>query len=184
MADRWRRLRTEPRGDFRVFRVHEDFYDHPDLHGERSFFVVRCPDWVNVLALTSEREIVFIRQFRPGVGAVRLEIPGGIVEPGEEPAATAARELLEETGYRGGPPQWLCTVEPNPALQDNRCHSFLVRDAVAVQEAAGDGDEVIQVQLEPRSRLSALLREGRIEHALIRVALLEFLMLDADRPRR
>ena len=180
MADRWRRLRSEFRGDYRVFRVHEEFYRHPEVHGERSFFVVRCPDWVNVLAVTPAGEAVFIRQFRPGVNSVRLEIPGGIMEAGEDPAAAAARELLEETGYRGDAPQWLCSVEPNPALQDNRCHSFLVRNAVPVQPASGDADEVIHVQLVPLAEIAALLRGGAIEHALIRVALLEFVLKETD----
>ncbi len=175
MAERWQRIRSLERDRYRVFAIREDVYCHPTLDGERSFFVIHSPDWVNVVALTPEREVVLIRQFRPGVGAVRLEIPGGIVEPAEEPAAAAARELLEETGYAGAPPELLCTVEPNPALQDNRCHSFLVRDARPVASQAGDPDEIIEVLPTPVAELEQLLAAGEIPHALIHLALLRFL---------
>jgi ADP-ribose pyrophosphatase len=58
-------------------------------------------DMVAVLALTDAREVVLVRQFRPGPEAVLLELPAGVVDPGAEPAETAAAELLEETGYAG-----------------------------------------------------------------------------------
>lgn len=58
-------------------------------------------DMVAVLALTETREVVLVRQFRPGPEAVLLELPAGVVDPGADPAQTAADELLEETGYTG-----------------------------------------------------------------------------------
>ena len=106
---------------YRIFSVREDFYSHPALENESSFFVIESSDWVNVIATTRDDEIILISQFRPGIGAVRLEIPGGVIDAGETPGAAATRELREETGYTGDKPQLICEVEANPAIQNNRC---------------------------------------------------------------
>ncbi|HEX9794185.1 MAG TPA: NUDIX hydrolase [Planctomycetota bacterium] len=175
MTDRWRRESSHPRGDYRVFRVREDTYSHPAVQDERSYFVIEAPDWANVVALTPAGEVVLVTQFRQGVAAVRLEIPGGIVEAGEVPAVAAVRELREETGYVGAAPELLCVVEPNPALQDNRCWTFVVRDARPVDAPAGDSDEVLRVELCALTDLRARVSAGEVPHALIQLALLRFL---------
>lgn len=175
MADRWKRLRSEARGDFRIFSVREDYYTHPEKDGERSFYVIEASDWVNVIAVTEDDRIVFIRQQRPGVGAVRLEIPGGIIEPGEEPAVAAVRELAEETGYRGEPPVLICATEPNPATHDNLCYSYLVRNARLDGGTDLDHDEVIDVELHPAEGLAELIEGGGMPHALLQLPLMHFL---------
>lgn len=175
MVNRWVRKRGLRRGDFRVFGVREDFYTHPAHVGERSFFVIEVPDWVNVVAETENDELVLIRQFRPGVAAVRLEIPGGVIEPGEDPAAAAARELREETGYVGDPPELICVTEPNPALQPNRCWSYLVRRARLAGACEPDHDEVIEPVLVAANDLEGVIRAGEFSHALLLVPLLHYL---------
>jgi ADP-ribose pyrophosphatase len=175
MADRWKKHHSIPRGDFRIFSVREDFYTHPEVDGERSFFVIEASDWVNVIALTAEDRIVFIRQQRPGVSAVRLEIPGGIIEPGEEPAIAAARELAEETGYRGEEPVLICATEPNPATHNNRCFSYLIRNARRDADQDLDHDEVIDVHERPATDLAQLIEGGELSHALLQLPLLHFL---------
>jgi ADP-ribose pyrophosphatase len=177
MVHRWRRLRSHARGDFHVFGVREDFYAHPAHAGERSFFVLDAPDWCNVVAVTERDELVMIRQFRPGIGGVRLEIPGGVIEADEEPARAAARELREETGYAGSEPELICVTEPNPALQSNRCWSFLVRDARPVGGAQPDHDEVIETALVPVADLERVVREGELSHALLLVPVLRYLAM-------
>ena len=181
MVDRWEKRGSAPRGDFRIFSVREDTYTHPELEGERSFFVIETPDWVNVVAVTPADEVVLIRQMRPGVGGVRLEIPGGVIDPGEDPAVAAARELREETGYVGAEPELLCMTEPNPATHQNRCFSYLVRDARLAADRELDHDERIEVLTEPGAGIGALIERGELTHALLQLPLLRWLRLRESR---
>lgn len=129
--------------------------------------VLETPDWVHVIALTPNRELVLVRQHRFGLGAVTTEIPAGMVEPGETPLAAAQRELLEETGYAAEDWTDLGAVEPNPAFHDNLCHPFLARGARRVAEPRLDPGEDIRVALvDPESVRSAILT-GEIRHSLV-----------------
>ncbi len=138
---------------------------------EDDFVILESPEWVNVVALTPRNEVVLIRQWRHGIGEVALEIPGGMVDPGESPAQAAVRELSEETGYRA--PHWepLAWVHPNPALFTNRCHTFLARNAVPADAPHPDPHEEIEVLTLPLDELPALVRRGDISHSLVVSAL-------------
>ena len=149
---------------FRVDRVRRRSTRSGETH---DYFQIANPDWVNVLALTPDDEVVFVRQERHGTETVTLEIPGGMVDEGETPQATAVRELAEETGYAGGEAVDLGWVHPNPALQGNRCHTFLVPDARLAGPARPDEQEEIEVVLIPRARLGELVKSGEVTHALV-----------------
>ncbi len=112
-----------------------------------------------------------MHQFRFGTAAVELEIPAGIVDPGEAHADAARRELLEETGHTA--PRWthLGAVAANPAFQDNFCHHWLAEDAVATAPTDLDAGEDIAVELVPLDRVAALVRDGRLRHSLVVSAL-------------
>jgi ADP-ribose pyrophosphatase len=166
----WNVLRTENVADFRVFSV-------AALHSKRAgdalaatFVRIACGDWVNVVPLTPERDVVMIRQFRHGAGAETLEIPGGMVDAGEDPMRAAVRELLEETGYRAARLEPIGTVNPNPALFGNRLHSFVAHDCVRVAEVENDLHEETVVELVPERDIPDRLRRGEIDHALVVVA--------------
>ena len=146
----------------------------PRRRGE--FVHLKCPAWVNVIALTPAREVVMIEQYRHGIDAVTLEIPGGIAEPGEDPAATCARELLEETGYGGDPCRIIGRMSANPAIQDNYVHIGLVRSAAPRSRTNFDEHEEISVRLVPLSEVPGLIRSGTIHHAFV-VAAFQFLSL-------
>ena len=176
----WTVLATEKLQDCRVFDVHRSTARSPLTGESHDFFRIEASEWVNVVALTSAQEFVMVRQYRHGSDDVTLEIPGGIVDSGESPGVAAARELLEETGYRGSPPLQLGTVNPNPAIFGNGCHTFLIRDAERVQRIQNDGaTEHTVVELLPRSELHSRILAGDIAHALVMAGFYWFEVTDS-----
>jgi len=136
--------------------------------------VVHPSDWVNVLALTPDRQLVLVRQFRFGVDAFSLEIPGGVMEADEDPVAAGLRELREETGFTGKDARLLGSVHPNPAIQSNRCHFVFVEQAARTEALEWDADEEIEVTTMPADEVFALARSGAITHGLVLDALFMF----------
>ena len=173
---RWLRRRSERVYRARVFDVRCDTCVSPRTGHEHDFHLLDCCDWVNVVPITADDQVVLIRQFRHGVRDFSLEIPGGLIDP-EDPSPRDAgrRELREETGYDSDDLVSLGWSHPNPALQGNRCHTFLARDVRKVGEPTLDGTEETEVVLVSRADLPELVRSGRINHALVVVA---FYLLD------
>ena len=167
---RWPIQQRIPGAEYRVFRT--EFVDcrHPRTGATKRFSTLQCSDWVNVIAITPERHVVTLRQYRPGTNTVCLEIPGGMIDPGEAPDVAAARELEEETGFVAS--QWLPLgrCSPNPALQNNTLHSYLALDAVLTGTARPDDGEVLAVATLPMAEVVHLLRSGAVEHALVLAA--------------
>ena len=172
MAEGWKRAARGEEHDFSILKIREDQVIDPRTGASYPRVQIACPDWVNVIPLTPEGEVVLVRQFRFGIWADSLELPGGMVDPGEEPAKAAARELEEETGFVPGRLEPLGWIHPNPALQANRCHSFLARDCVRHHAGRPEASEDIEVVRVPRARIPELLRDGTISHALVAVAFL------------
>ncbi|HOC06219.1 MAG TPA: NUDIX hydrolase [Bacillota bacterium] len=135
------------------------------------FFILEFPDWVNIVAVTDDSKAILVRQFRHGREEITLEIPGGVVDPGEEPRLTAARELAEETGFIAEDLQLLSVVSVNPAIQNNCCHLFLATGCRKGGEQALDGSESISVELVPLDDLPGLMATGQIHHSLNCLAL-------------
>lgn len=152
---------------------------NPRTGAELDRLVLETPDWVNVVALTREDRVVCVRQFRFGTAAVELEIPAGIVDPGETPEQAAKRELSEETGYSAA--QWrpLGSVAANPAYQDNFCHHWLATGAALTGSPSLDAGEDIGVELVPVGAVPRLVAEGEIRHSLVVSALARVLDLRA-----
>jgi 8-oxo-dGTP pyrophosphatase MutT (NUDIX family) len=171
---RWQKLGQSELARTRIFDLHSVRYRHPARRTERDFVVLHPPDWVNVVALTPDGQLVLVRQFRFGLDDFSLEIPGGVMDAGETPLATGERELREETGFRGRAARLLGTVAPNPAFQRNRCHIVLVEEAVATEALAWDADEEIEVSVRPADEVLALARAGGITHSLVLNALFLF----------
>ncbi len=134
---------------------------------QRVAILVDAPDWINVIPILPNGEVLMVRQWRYGVAAETLEIPGGMVEPDEEPRAAAERELLEETGYRAG--QWtqLGELDPNPAFQTNRIVTYLAEELEQVGLPEGDGEEEITLDQAPLERIPEMIAEGEIRHTLV-----------------
>lgn len=150
-----------------IFRVDEISLRHPDRGDEVPFYVIHSTDWVNVIPVTPQGEVVLIRQYRVGSNEIVLEIPGGMIDDGEAPAVAAARELAEETGFVPESLEPLGVVRPNPAMQDNRCYTFLARGAQRLVEQAFDTNEKIDVVTVPLDQIREMIRAGRIDHSLV-----------------
>lgn len=170
--------------DYGIFRTAFVEGSHPQVAAAKRFSVIECTDWVNVIALTAAQEVVLVRQFRVGSGEVCLEIPGGMVDEGEDAATAAARELLEETGYRAARWQRLGVVAPNPAIFGNRLHIFLAEGAYFAGAATPEGSEVIDVETLPLASVWRAIRAGDIDHALVVAAFAHLAALTLGPPER
>lgn len=157
--------------DARVFKVRCVSRRSSRTGKARDYHVIDAAPWVNVVALTRAGEIVLVRQERHGIEGTTLEVPGGMVDAGEDPAAAAVRELREETGYAGAPPVPLGWVHPNPAIQGNKTFTYLVHDAAPVGAAEPQDDEDLEVVLASVKGVRDLVRRGEITHALSVAAL-------------
>jgi ADP-ribose pyrophosphatase len=166
----WQLGARVPGADYRVFQTAFVEGTHPRTGAAKRFSLIEAVDWVNVIALTPDGRVVLIKQFRIGSASVCLEIPGGMVDPGESPETAAARELAEETGYTSTRWERLGNVSPNPAIMTNRLHSYLARDCAQTQPQRLEGSEVIDVELASLADCHRAIREGRIDHALVIVA--------------
>jgi len=132
--------------------------------------VVKAPDWVNIIPVLSDGRVVLIRQWRYGIAAPCLEIPGGMVDSDENADEAAARELLEETGYHARKIRPLGVTHPNPAFLSNRLTTYLATDLDLVEperEQFGVDDESITVEPTPLTDVPGLIRDGAITHALV-----------------
>jgi ADP-ribose pyrophosphatase len=163
----WRRVRSQENGSFKIFSLRTDTAVSPRTGEAHDFYILGSRDWVNIIPLTPENRVVMVRQYRHGSGEVTLEIPGGIVDPGDTPQAAAVRELLEETGYETEEWSRIGSVSPNPAMFNNRCHTFLAKNVRRVKEPMPDPTEDIDVELVSLADIPAYLREGRIDHAIV-----------------
>jgi ADP-ribose pyrophosphatase len=171
---RWQKLRSEPLATTRIFEVTREIYRHPGRTQEQAFFVINAPDWVNVVALTPEYRLVLVRQFRYGTDDFSLEIPGGIIDAGEDCLAAGVRELREETGFVGDRVRLLGSVHPNPAMQNNRCHLVLVENAHPAAKLDWDPNEEMEITTLPVDEVYTLAYAGGITHAMVLDALLLF----------
>ncbi len=163
----WVKLRERHARNHQIFTLRT--YDVADPRDGREYVrtVIDAPDWVNVVAVTTSNELVLVRQFRFGTWANSLEVPGGVVDPGEDPLITATRELEEETGYRPASVTLVGVSHPNPAIQSNRLHSYLAEGCQLLNQARPDVSEDLRVELVPRASLPQLVRSGQITHSLV-----------------
>ncbi len=180
MPDRsWTLLSSRVVSDHRIFTLHEDRYRiAPRDAGtglvppavERNFVVMDGPDWINIIPLTDDGQVVLVRQYRHGVREVTLEIPGGMANAGEDPQLAGLRELREETGYAARTVRALGSVWPNPAIQTNRCHFFLAEGVHKVAEPEPDESERIEVVTVPLDAIPGMVARGEIGHSLVVLA--------------
>jgi ADP-ribose pyrophosphatase len=167
MIKPWKCIRSKPAQSFRVFSIRTDTAISPRTGMEHDFYVIESRNWVNIIPLTNDHQVVMIRQYRHGSREVTLEIPGGLVDPGDTPEEAAFRELLEETGYHAEKVVKIGVSNPNPAIFNNRCYTFMARNVTKVRDPMPDQTEDIEVALIPLIDIPELIRKGKIDHAIV-----------------
>ncbi len=142
------------------------------------FYVLKVPEWANVLPITSENTIILVEQYRYGIQQPTLEIPGGIVDPSEEPLEAVKRELAEETGYYSDSWSSLGKVSANPAIMTNYSHIYLAEDCTfeGMKESTGDLHERIKVHEMPIEEFLSLVDDGTIHHSIMLAAVAKYLL--------
>jgi len=171
----WRKVGSRPIGDFRIFTLRADRLVSPRTGQEHEFYVIDSVNWVNVIAVTPDQQLVMVEQYRHGSGTVELEIPGGMMDPGDaSPVATAVRELREETGYEGARARLIGRIFANPAIMTNTCFTVLIENCRLQHAVELDHGEDLATRLVPVADLPRLAAEERIQHSLVVVALYHF----------
>jgi ADP-ribose pyrophosphatase len=171
----WQELAREPVADCKVFSVERSIAASPADGSEHAFYRIHSSSWAQIVPVTRNGDVVLVRQYRHGASRVTLEIPAGLVDPGEDPLRAALRECLEETGYRARNAVSLGVVNPNPALFSNRLYAYLATDVEPTSAIQNTGTEQTEVVLVPTSRLAELMLRGDIDHALVAATLWRYL---------
>lgn len=175
MIKPWEKVGSRTIADFQIFKLRKDRKISPRTGVEHEFLVLDSRDWVNVIALTSDRQLVMIEQYRHGSNTVELEIPGGVMDPHEtSPVVTAVRELREETGFEGEDARILGSVFANPAIMSNTCYTVLIENCRCVHPVEFDQGEDLATCMVPVAEVPALVAAGKINHSLVVVALYYF----------
>jgi ADP-ribose pyrophosphatase len=163
----WQIQSSESIADCRIFKVRKDVVVSPRTGQPHDMFVLEQPNWVNVIPLTSDGQVVMVEQWRHGSRSVELETPGGLMDEGETPEQCGIRELLEETGYHAGSIVHLGTVHPNPAIQSNLQHYIFAKDCHEVADPKLDQSEDVTVKLIPLAGIPEMIQAGRITHGIV-----------------
>lgn len=143
-----------------------------EFNGKRThpFHRICCPDWVNILPITTDGKAVLIKQHRAGSLTYVIETPGGMIDPDEteNPMLAAKRELEEETGFIAEQLISVGAINPNPAFHDNKSHFFLALGCSipAVRKHFPDPGEDIEVLLTNLDEVEDLVRAGKVDNAI------------------
>lgn len=178
MLKKWDKVSSRPLGDYKIFRLRADRAISPRTGKEHEFLVLDSTNWVNVVAITTDQQVVMIEQFRHGSGTVELEIPGGMMDPVDaSPEAAGIRELREETGFAGDQARVIGEVFPNPAIMSNTCYTVLVENCRCLHPVELDHGEDLITRLVPIADIPTLISSGKIRHSLVVVGLSYFELL-------
>lgn len=167
----WKKIRTNHSTDLKLFHARWDEMENPRTGQIMKRLILDTQDWVNIVPITDEGKIVIVNQYRFGVDKFTAEIPGGLIDKGENSKTAAIRELQEETGYTGGEWFYLGSVEPNPAFHTNLCHHWLARGVEKTLKPALDPGEDIEVVTPTIKELKKMISEGKLKHVLALSAL-------------
>lgn len=171
MIQDWAILKREPAEDFKLFQIQRKQVRSPRTGETREVQAIQFTDWVLILALTADEEVIMVRQYRHGIERVCLELPGGLVDPADDsPALSAQRELLEETGYKANEIILMGECFPQPAILSNKCFFYLAENVTRVQTQNLDAGEDIEIINAPLKSIPAKIENKEIDHGLVLLA--------------
>jgi len=162
----WEKVSESLDANYNIYRVYKRQARHPHDGRQGTFYVMEAPDWVQVLAMTPEKKLLMVQQYRHGAHRLSWEVPGGCIDPGEEPLPAGLRELREETGYEGENARIIGAAMPNPAIQTNFTHFVLVENCKPACERALDPNEEINFTEMSVDEAVRRAQAGEIYHAL------------------
>ncbi len=164
---KWKKLSSEYLFRDTWFTVRKDVCEKPDGKIISPYYVYEFPEWVTAVALTTEKKVVMVRQYRHAIEQTIIETPGGCVDPSDKNYEEAiARELLEETGYEFETYESLGDIAPNPSTNSNWMHMFLAKGGRKVKEQSLDHNEEIEVVLLSIDELKQLMKKHEILQAM------------------
>ena len=175
----WPTKSTRQLEHYRILSVRSAVRTHPRTQEDHEFFILDCPDWVNIIATTPDNKLVMVEQYRHGTGTVDLEIPGGVMDPEDISAVeTGVRELREETGYEGQNARVIGEIAPNPAIQSNICRTVFIENCEQKHPTEFDTGEDIRTHLVPIEDIDRMVRSGKVHHSLVVVAFYHYQLLN------
>lgn len=161
----WETLSEKLIAPCRIFDVFSRHCRHPSGK-EGDFFVLKLSNWALALPLTSNNELVLVHQYRFGADLLSWEVPGGILNPNEDPINTAVRELEEETGFTGHNPKIIGSCLPNPAILTNRGFFILIENCTKTHQTSWDHHEELETKLVPINEVWDMVRSGKIQNGV------------------
>lgn len=177
---RWQVTKDKKVYETPIFSLHEKKVIPDGGEKPASFYVLNAPEWINVIAVTDRSEIVLVEQYRHGIDRTTLEIPGGMVDPGEEPLEAAMRELVEETGFSSDNWVKLGEASSNPAILTNFTHLYLAEGCRETNVQQTDGHEDIKMHTMPLSEFLDRVKDGTVHHAIVLSAVAQLLLKRPD----
>ncbi|MGO9568949.1 MAG: NUDIX hydrolase [Desulfomonilaceae bacterium] len=174
----WELVESHEDRKYGLFSVNIHKSKSPRTGQIHEFQVLESPDWVAVIAVTPDNQVVMVRQFRHGTGELSLEPPGGLVKKGQAPEQGAREELEEETGYQAETLEFLGWMHPMPAIFTNRFYVYLARNATPTGHLNPDETEEVETVLVPLNQIRDYIRSGRITCSVMIAAL--YLFLDRE----
>jgi ADP-ribose pyrophosphatase len=163
---RWKKLSSKYVYDDRWFKARADSCEFPDGRIIEPYYVVELPDWCNTIVVTEDERIILVRQYRYPVDQTTFELPGGVIEKGEDPMAAAIREMEEETGYTSNDVEFLLKLAPNPAINNNTAYFYLAKNAVPTGAINFDALEDIDTLSFSKEEIWQLLSENKMQHGV------------------
>jgi len=166
MVDYWKTLDSKDILKNKIFNLKEETVLSPE-NKKFPVWVMDAPTWINIIPITSDNEVIMIKQYRFGSKEITLEIPGGMSEKGEDPKSAVIREMQEETGYTSNQVKEIGSVSPNPALMGNQVITYLALDVEKTSEQNLDTMEDIEVVKVKLDEVNKLIMNKTIDHALV-----------------